>query len=59
MDILITLIVAVLVFALLWYVVGLLPDPPIRPTFKQILYILLILIAIVWLITRFMGGAVF
>lgn len=44
---LISLLIAVLVFALLWYLVGMLP---IDPKFKQIAQIILIIIAIIYLL---------
>ncbi len=47
MNLLITLLIAVVIFALLWYLVSLLPIP--QP-FKNIVVIILILIAIIWLI---------
>lgn len=55
MEILITIVVAVLVFALLWYAIGLLPLPAGFPPFvKPALYIILILVACVFLWTKFM-----
>ncbi len=47
MDIL-TLVVVVLVFCLLWWAIGLIPGGP--PFLKNVLYILLIVVAVVWLL---------
>jgi hypothetical protein len=56
MAILIPLIIAVLVFALLWYAIGLIPVPAGMPMLRSILYVLLIVVAVVWLWSHFMGG---
>lgn len=54
MEVLITLVVAVLVFALLWYVISLIPFPAgFPPAIRSVLYILLLLVAAYWLWTRF------
>jgi hypothetical protein len=54
---LIGLLVAVIIFALLWYAIGLVPFPPPLANTKWLFYILLILLAVFWLVTRYMGGA--
>lgn len=54
MELIITLIVAIIVFALLWYAIGLLPVPAGMPWLKNLLYVLLVLVAVVWLWTHFM-----
>lgn len=43
-----TLIVLILIFALLWYGIGLIPAGP--PFLKNVLYILLILVAVAYLL---------
>lgn len=52
MALLITLIIGILVFCLLWWAISLIPFPP--PPFPQfirpILWIILILVAVVWLL---------
>lgn len=53
MTLIIMLVVAVVVFALLWYGVGLLPVPAGLPWLRNVLYLLLILVAAYWLWTRF------
>lgn len=56
MEVLITLVVAVLVFALAWWLISLLPLPAnVPPAIRTVLYVLLIVIAIWWLWTRFLA----
>lgn len=43
-----TLIIMVLVFCLLWWAIGLIPVGP--PFLKNALYIILIIVAVVWLL---------
>lgn len=54
MSLLISLVVLVLVFALLWYAISLLPLPA-SPPFRNILYVLLCVAAAVYLWSRFGG----
>lgn len=56
MNLLITLVVACVVFYLLYLLIGYLPNPPVGQPVKNILYILLILIAVVWLLSNFLPG---
>jgi hypothetical protein len=51
MSLIIMLIIAAVVFALLWYAISFVPATP--PFLKNILYIALCLIAAVWLWTKF------
>lgn len=59
MEILIVLLVAVLVFSLVWYLIGVIPFPPPLANIRWVLYAILVLIAIVWLWQRFLGGPAF
>jgi len=59
MELLIILLVAVCVFALLWYAIGLIPFPPPLANIRWVLYIILILLAVIWLVQRFLGGVLF
>lgn len=49
---LITLLVAVIVFALVWWLIAIIPfpPPPFPPFIRTVLFIILIVIAIAWLI---------
>jgi hypothetical protein len=48
-----TLLVAVIIFILLWWLISLLPLPASMPSgVKNVLYIILISGAIYWLVTR-------
>jgi hypothetical protein len=53
LSLLITILVLCLVFSLLWYAIGLLPLPaPLAPV-RSVLYIVLILVAVVYLLSNF------
>lgn len=55
MPLIIVLVVAVLIFCLLWYGISFIPLPANAPPFiKSVLYILLILVAVWWLYAHFM-----
>jgi hypothetical protein len=56
LALLIVLIVAVIIFALLWYLVTIIPLPAPIANFRWVFYVLLILVAILWLADRFLGG---
>ncbi len=51
MPLLLTLVIAVCIFCLAWYIIGLipLPGPPFPPFVKNLLYIVLCIVAICWL----------
>lgn len=56
METLILLIVAALIFCLVWWLISLLPLPaPVPPAIKTLLYVLLIIVAVWWLYTRFLA----
>ena len=50
---LIGLLIAVIVFALIWYIIALLPIP--QPILK-VVEIIFVLIVIIWLLGTFFGG---
>jgi len=52
---LIGLLIAVVVFTLIWYVITLLPLPIPQPILK-VVQIIFILIVIIWLLGTFFGG---
>lgn len=55
MEMLITLVIAILVFALLWWLISILPLPAtMPPVIRTILFVLLIIVAIVWLWSHFL-----
>jgi hypothetical protein len=54
-ETLIVLLVAVIIFALIWYGIGVIPFPPPLVNVRWVLYVLLILIAVLWLANRFLG----
>lgn len=55
MSVIVMIVVAVLIFALLWYAIGLLPMPAGFPPFvKPVLYIILVLVAVWWLWSNFL-----
>lgn len=53
LEVLITLLIAVIVFALLWWVINAIPFPEPIAKFRWVLLVILVLIAIVWLVQRF------
>lgn len=56
METVITLVVAVLVFALLWWLVSLVPLPAnAPPAIRAVLYILLIVVAVAFLYQKFLA----
>lgn len=59
MELIIVLLVAICIFALLWYAIGLVPFPPPLVNIRWVLYVLLILLAVLWLANRFLGGMPF
>lgn len=55
MELIIVIVVAVLIFALLWWLISILPLPAsMPPTIRTLLYALLIVVAIIWLWSRFL-----
>jgi hypothetical protein len=50
MSILITLLIAILVFCLIWYLISILPLPAPFANIKWVLYAILIIAAIIWLL---------
>jgi hypothetical protein len=56
MGLIIILLVAIVIFALLWYAIGIIPFPQPLANIRWVLYILLILIAVLWLVQTFLGG---
>jgi hypothetical protein len=50
MSILLTILIAVIVFALLWYLIGLIPLPAPLANAKWVLYAVLIIVAVIWLL---------
>lgn len=55
MTLIITLIIAVIVFCLVWYAIGYVPVPSGLPWLKNVLYVLLLLAAAYFLYTKFIG----
>ena len=47
---LITLLILIVVFVLLWYVIGIIPWPPPLASFKWVFYVILIVIAVIMLL---------
>jgi hypothetical protein len=47
-----TILIAVLIFALLWYLISILPLPAPLANFKRVLYVSLIILAVVWLLGK-------
>ena len=50
MSLIITLLIYVLIFAILWYIIGIIPFPPPLVNLRWILYVILCLIAVVVLL---------
>jgi xanthine/uracil permease len=50
MGILITLLIGILVFCLLWYLIGMIPFPPPIAQAKWVFYLVLVILAIYWLL---------
>jgi hypothetical protein len=55
LSLLITIVVLVLVFGLLWYAIGLLPLAPPLANVRTVLYIILILVAVIVLLSFIPG----
>ncbi len=52
MSLLITILIAALIFCLIWWLIGMLPNPPIPAMFVLICRIVLVVIAIIWLLGK-------
>jgi hypothetical protein len=52
MSLLVTILIAVLIFSLLWYLISILPLPAPLANFKWVLYVILIILAVVWLLGK-------
>ena len=52
MSLLVTILIAVLIFCLIWYLISILPLPAPFANTKWVFYALLIILAIVWLLGK-------
>lgn len=50
MSLLITILILVIVFCLLWYAISIIPFPPPLANVKWVLYVILIIIAVIVLL---------
>lgn len=55
MSLIITLIVALVIFCLLWAAVGYVPTPAPFPWLRNVLYVVLLLVAAYFLYVKFVG----
>lgn len=56
-SLLVTLIILSVVFAIVVWIVGLLPNPPITPTFKNLILALIGIVAVIYLLGIAFGYA--
>lgn len=52
MSLLVTILIAVLIFCLIWYLISILPLPAPLANVKWVFYAVLIVLAIVWLLSK-------
>jgi hypothetical protein len=50
LTLLITILILIVIFALLWYAIGIIPFPPPLANLKWVLYVILIIVAVVVLL---------